>query len=317
MNPPLVSIIIPAYRHENYIHDAIRSVMNQTYKNIELIIIDDNSPDNTWNKIQEILPECEKRFVRVVAKTKPNGGICDSLNIGLELAAGEYVGILASDDMYKPELVETLAGFLSQNPEYGLAVGNNEIIDTNGKTCFWDKNRNSVYDEESAVYKTFVDFLKKDRPDVDSGNFGTYITFCRGNYVPNGSLIRRDLFQHFLPFPLDIKLEDWYMHLQLSKYCKYKYIDRVLFRYRWHDSNTIKNTDFLKGNMKVVVLHEARMVTRRPEFIEIFDQRSGLHKTIFKFTKFFYLYKTPHTLIFRIGNKQFVLRKTTYKSFYE
>ena len=136
-NTPLVSVIIPAYRHEKYIVDAIQSVIDQTYKNIELIIIDDNSPDNTWKKIQEMLPACNARFTRVITKTKPNGGICDSLNQGIEMASGEYIGILASDDMYKPKLVKTLVDFLVHNPEYGFVVGNNEIIDTNGIRCFW------------------------------------------------------------------------------------------------------------------------------------------------------------------------------------
>ena len=61
---PLVSVIIPAYNHEKYIKKAIESIINQTYENIELIIVDDGSDDFTWNKIQEMKPLCEKRFRR-------------------------------------------------------------------------------------------------------------------------------------------------------------------------------------------------------------------------------------------------------------
>ena len=60
----LVSVVIPAYNHEKYIQTTIESVIAQTYKNIELLILDDGSSDNTWNKIQEMREKCERRFVR-------------------------------------------------------------------------------------------------------------------------------------------------------------------------------------------------------------------------------------------------------------
>ena len=62
----LISVIIPAYNHERYVEECIRSIMAQTYRNIELIVIDDGSTDGTFAKLQELKPECEKRFVRVV-----------------------------------------------------------------------------------------------------------------------------------------------------------------------------------------------------------------------------------------------------------
>ena len=66
----LVSVIIPAYNHERFVQQTIRSIIGQSYKNIELIIIDDGSTDSTWLKINELKKECEERFSRVVFKTK-------------------------------------------------------------------------------------------------------------------------------------------------------------------------------------------------------------------------------------------------------
>ena len=78
--PGLVSVLIPAYNHEQYVQLTIRSIIEQTYQNIELIVIDDGSKDSTWEKISELKSECEKRFRRVDFSTQENSGTCKTLN---------------------------------------------------------------------------------------------------------------------------------------------------------------------------------------------------------------------------------------------
>lgn len=70
----LVSVIIPAYNHEQFIQETIGSIIAQTYENIELIVIDDGSKDSTWNKINELKETCEERFTRVHFETQENEG---------------------------------------------------------------------------------------------------------------------------------------------------------------------------------------------------------------------------------------------------
>ena len=242
-NSPLVSVLIPAYNHENYVQESIQSVIDQTYKNIELIVVDDGSKDSTWQKIQEMKEICEKRFSNIHFETKDNEGTSATLNKLLSLASGEYISILASDDKFKPQLIEIEYEFLSKHPDYVLCVGDNEIIDPKSKTCYWDKNRNCVYDIKKAKYKTFGDFLKKERKDVNfcSDNFGSYSSIYAGNYIPNGKLIRRSVFDKIGNYTKEAPLEDWWLMLQISKYGKMKYLDQVLFSYRWHESNTVKD----------------------------------------------------------------------------
>ena len=130
---------MPAYNHEKYVQNAIKSVIEQTYQNIELIVLDDGSKDSTWQKIQQMQEECDKRFVRVHFETKQNEGTCTTMNKLLSLANGEFICFVASDDMLKPTTAEKEIEFLSKNSDFSLCVGNNEFIDTEGKVCYaWD-----------------------------------------------------------------------------------------------------------------------------------------------------------------------------------
>ena len=78
----------------------------------------------------------------------------------------------------------------------------------------------------------------------------TYHTLYTSNYIPNGYLIRKAIYEQIEPFTPDAPLEDWFLMLQISKYSKMKYIDEVLFSYRWHDSNTIKNKEKVRFLLK-------------------------------------------------------------------
>lgn len=242
MDTKLVSVIIASYNHEKYIQDTIKSIIAQTYQNIELIIIDDGSKDTTFEKILELKEECEKRFARVDFEKQENIGCALTISKLIKKAKGDYVYMIASDDLAKPDAIELEADFLNKNPEYGLVVGDDEIIDSEGNRCYWDEKRNNVYDYEKAVHKTFVDFLNKGKPYFYNEKFGTYSTLYIGNYIPNGYLIRRCLFDIITPYTEKAPLEDYFLMLQLSKYCKFKFINKILFSYRWHDTNAVKSS---------------------------------------------------------------------------
>ena len=101
-NVGVFSVLISCYNHEKYIDDAIQSVLAQTYDNIEIIICDDYSPDNSWSLIQSAIPELEKRFRRVVAfRNDSNKGLIFSLNKMLKETEGDVIFLLSGDDMMK------------------------------------------------------------------------------------------------------------------------------------------------------------------------------------------------------------------------
>ncbi|MBR1946248.1 MAG: glycosyltransferase family 2 protein [Alphaproteobacteria bacterium] len=246
----LISVTIPAYNHEKYIEECIRSIMAQTYRNIELLIIDDGSKDGTFAKMQELKPECEKRFFRVVFETQENQGTRISLNRLIDLSEGKYVLLTASDDALKPLCVEKLHTFLSENPDYVLAVGDDEIINGDSERVYWGKNR-EILPEAQAVYKTFGDELHLNEPDNKHLDFGNYADLLKGNYLPNGFLCLRQAIIDAGKYNPNVFLEDWYMNLQLSKQGKFKYIPEILFSYRWHTTNTISNPAFKAKSLEI------------------------------------------------------------------
>ena len=250
----LISVVIPAYNHEKYIEECIRSIMAQTYQNIELLVLDDGSKDKTFEILHSLKPECEDRFVRVVFETQENQGMPKTSNILIEKANGTYIYGIASDDKAKPYAIERLHDFLSQNPDYVLAVGDNEIIDQDSNRIYWDNKRNIV-SAENASCRTVGEDLGINNTD----KFGHYETLLRSNHVPNGYLIRRQAMIDCGKYDPDILLEDWYIHLQLIKIGKFKYIPDILFSYRWHDSNTIKSEAIEKKRKEIyrqIYLHE-------------------------------------------------------------
>jgi len=102
-----VSVIIPLYNEEKYIIDCINSVINQTYKNIEIIIVDDKSTDNSLKKIKKI----KDKRIKII-KLKENKGVSNARNIGVEVSTGDYICFLDSDDFWNKEKLEKQLKFI-------------------------------------------------------------------------------------------------------------------------------------------------------------------------------------------------------------
>ena len=108
MDNELISIIVPVYKVEKYLEKCVKSILKQTYTNLEIILVDDGSPD----KCGQLCDELAKTDDRIIVFHKENGGLSDARNYGVERANGEYIGFVDSDDyihecMYK-ELYEAI-----------------------------------------------------------------------------------------------------------------------------------------------------------------------------------------------------------------
>lgn len=134
-----VSVIIPVYGVEKYLNEAIDSVLNQTLKDIEIIIIDDGSKDNC----PQIIDEYASKDSRIIAIHKPNGGYGQSCNVGLERATGEYIAIMEPDDYIDSNMYEELYNIAKQN--------DSDIV----KSSYYRNVEDPIYKEVQ-----YIDFAK-------------------------------------------------------------------------------------------------------------------------------------------------------------
>ena len=152
-----ISVIVPIYNVEKYLCKCVDSIINQTYKNLEIILVDDGSPDNCG----EICDEYALKDDRIKVIHKENGGLSDARNAGMAIATGDYLGFVDSDDwieynMYE-RLIENLIKFGADISVGGVA----DVLETDGgykqfKTTYDGKIRNYILSKEDAMKKYFL-----------------------------------------------------------------------------------------------------------------------------------------------------------------
>ena len=124
-----VSIVVPCYKGESYLAQALESCLNQTWPDLEIIVVDDASPD----RCAEIADEFARRDPRVRVIRRPqNGGVSRAFNTGFDAAKGEYLTRLAQDDVFMPQAVAIMAAHLAAHPETGLVYCDELRIDEQG-----------------------------------------------------------------------------------------------------------------------------------------------------------------------------------------
>ena len=288
---PLITVGIPAYNHEKYVEESIRSVLEQDYPKIELLVVDDASPDKTWEIIKSLQDECEEKCERVIFDiNETNQGTCFSLNKLRNNCRGDFFILMASDDKLLPGALSALIKPMLLDERIGVVVGQNQIIDSDSRRCFWDANRNNIYTEKDAVYKTFNVFLEETtRVKENDSRYGRYETLLKANHIPNGYLIRVSDLKKTLPFSSDAPLEDHWLHLQLSKITKYKAISNLVFSYRWHNANTVRQASRMMWMDFKTRDYEKRMVLKKNEepWAKLFSESEFDHQLIFSIPKIF------------------------------
>ena len=219
---PRVSVIIPNYNHARYLPQRIASVLNQTYRDTEVLLMDDLSTDNS----REIIPPlvAGDNRVRLLFNEKNSGSGYRQWNKGVLEAQGEYVWIAESDDWAEPTLLEKLVEKLEAHPNVGVAHCQSwRIVDDTG-----ERYNNIVWTSDLGSDRWERDF-------VVSGMAECQRYLCQKNTVPNASgvVFRRDVFRAVGGAPEGIRLSaDWLLWLKMLKVSDLAYVSEPLNYFR-------------------------------------------------------------------------------------
>ncbi len=147
MGYPLISVIVPVYKVEPYLDKCVSSIVNQTYKNLEIILVDDGSPDNC-PVMCDAWAEKDNR-IRVIHKT--NGGLSDARNAGMSAATGELIAFVDSDDWIAPDMYEKLYHRLTEDNSDIAACGVQMVWENGASSRMLTREGSRVLNQEEAM----------------------------------------------------------------------------------------------------------------------------------------------------------------------
>jgi alpha-1,3-rhamnosyltransferase len=218
---PLVTVIIASYNHAPYIEKCILSVVTQTYQNIELLVIDDGSKDDSVERIERL-----QRQYRFDLRVQQNRGLTHTLNEAIARANGTLIAPFGSDDIMVSERIAKQVVYMQGKPEVGICAGNIELIDSNGQLFPESRQRRNIAFRRLDFDDVFME--RKPYPPAPTLLFRKEALECVGGFDP------------------DIRLEDLLIELKVTHAGYYiDCLEEVFAQYRKHDNNSSKNTSFM------------------------------------------------------------------------
>lgn len=237
---PKVSIVLPTYNGEKYIRESIDSILNQTFTDWELIIVNDCSTDNTVNIIQEYA-EKDKRIK--IINNKKNEKLPNSLNIGFREAIGEYLTWTSDDNVYLNRAIEEMVKFLEENLEYQMVCARMDFIDKNGNFMY----KHVEYSNLLMFYNDCVGacFMYRDKVLHEVGEYDPE-KFCIEDY-------------------------EYWMRI-IKKYGNIGFLKETLYKYRKHEESlTDTKKEYIKYQLLKYRISETDWILshlkERPELI--------------------------------------------------
>src|SRR3989344_1185269 len=221
---PLVSVIIPAFNVEGFIKNALNSALNQTYSNIEIIIIDDGSTDKTKEVLEPYITGGKIKYIY-----QANQGLAGARNSGIHKSRGKYITLLDADDEFLPEKIKKQVKALEANPDYGI--------------CYCD----IIHFSEGSPRKFY-----HHRYTYQSGNL--FELLLKKQFLnPLSVIIKKDILDKWGVFDPELRhTEDWELWLRLSSHgVKFYYLDEPLALYQVRISGNlsiIQNEPKMKEN---------------------------------------------------------------------
>jgi hypothetical protein len=170
---PLVTIVIPVYNGTNYMAQAIDSALNQSYKNIEIIVVNDGSRDNGATAAIARRYDEKIRYVE-----KENGGVSTALMLAISLMKGEYFSWLSHDDLYEPQHIQSQVNVLNKNTEADCVISRTKMYQEFEKTLIEDQMRFSIFPKIAAPVSSFTSWYYACSILVHKSFFEKYYQFA-------------------------------------------------------------------------------------------------------------------------------------------
>lgn len=256
-NMPLVSVIVPVYNGERFLQETIDSIINQSYKNLEIIIVDDASTDAS----REIIDAYQDDRIKKIYKDK-NENICCASNEAFECAKGEYCALIGHDDVWYFDKIEKQVNFMESNSAYNVCFTRCNIIDQN----------NQIIDEQHLLNDIFNLYKNQER------EAHIYQLYVEGNRfcAPSALIRREDLNKVGFYDNSLLQLQDYELWLRLLTLSNLYILDEKLLAYRQIlDTNTnlssISPTTLMRGD------HEFHYIREK----YLYDLSDELYKTVF------------------------------------
>lgn len=220
---PKVSVIIPSYNRAHFVGEAIQSILDQTFPDFEVIVVDDGSTDNTKDVVTSF------KDPRVKYTFQENRGIAAARNTGIKATSGEYVAFLDSDDLWLPQHLELKVRLLDSRPEVALVCSDNYVVDYRTGTnlgTFWHRIR---VNPERASRQPLRELLSEE----------CFISL-------QSTLVRRSVFAEVGYLDESLRLyDDWDICVRIAQRFSIETIDMPLVTYRVHGTNPSKDWDLM------------------------------------------------------------------------
>jgi glycosyltransferase involved in cell wall biosynthesis len=238
---PLVTVFVGCYNHSRFVEECLDSVRNQTHPNLQVIIFDDYSKDNSVAVIDSWLKRRRLDW-QFIPHTR-NIGICASLNEVLGLARGKYISMIAADDIWLPDKTSRQVEMMEQMPkDVGVLYSDAFQVDENGEKLpkmFIEAHRKFVVPPEGFLFNVLWE----------------------GNFIPAmATLIRRDCFTKAGTYDEDLCFEDWDMWMRISRIFRFAYDKIPAAKYRVVSTSAFRT--MLEGMRKSVELLKVKYLLR-------------------------------------------------------
>ena len=224
---PKVSVIVPNYNHSRYLAQRIDSILGQTYADLELIVLDDASTDDSHHQLARYY---SKPRIRIVVNSRNSGSAFPQWNRGISMASGEYVWIAESDDSADPRFLETLVPLLDENPAVGVAYCQSRLINPEGREI-----------GSSLDWTNDLDPKRWQSGFINNGRDEIRNYLIHKNTVPNASAVlsRRSVLLETLPVDSSFKLcGDWLHWGKMLLRGHIAYVPEALNYWRQNSSNS-------------------------------------------------------------------------------